>query len=38
MQQAWKKMSRQFILENLKQVECSRDQGARGKTNIKADL
>jgi hypothetical protein len=38
MQQAWNKMGRQVILETLKQVEGSRDQGVSGKTNIRADL
>jgi hypothetical protein len=38
MQQAWKKVGRQIILETLKQVESSRDQGVSDKTNIKADL
>jgi len=38
MQQAWKKMGRQIILESLKQVESSKDQGVSEKINIKADL
>jgi hypothetical protein len=38
MQQAWKKMGRQIILESLKQVESSKDKGVSEKTNIKADL
>jgi hypothetical protein len=38
MQQAWKKMGRQIILETPKQVESSMEQGVSGKTNIKVDL
>jgi hypothetical protein len=38
MQQAWNKMDRQIILETLKQVESSWDQGLSGKANIGADL